>query len=582
MIKDFFYYKVKIKDTSFTSESGIKYENTAAISFLDENKKEIAYVELGFVNTEDIYQLIDQGKSINIDQCYVENFSLNDYRVSRNLERKSVVHIHDFSAYGTFFDAQITTDFSYSEFNDSYKSFENSHFLNGSVSFQSVRFNNGGLNFSNILFNNGNVDFSGVQFGDGEVNFKNSWFGKGFVNFQDAHFAAGNVLFMNTEFNHGDVSFVNSEFKSDRVSFKVARFGDGKIDFHFARFHCKETIFDQTDFGNGRVDFRTVEFKDSKVSFNRAVFGNGDKSFEACQHNGGKITMRKTTWGDGNISFEQTEFDNTQLFLDNADFGKGNLSFNKAHIQELSLKSCHLDYYVDLRVAKCNYIDLSDTVARDIIDIKPYDFDLEIETINFAGMRLIGRVYLDWLTNGVEKYIYSQTNTTLREKAEQFRILKENFNGAGQYDDEDKAYIQFKRNEAKAILHESYKKNKLSVLWQYPAYGFKMLVFDKMGLYATSPVRVIFSNIVIYFIFAFLYTIIPYFSDSTLSSVQPGQSFFTRFWDAVYYTGITYFTVGYGDILPVGPIRYLADIAAFTGVFMMSYFTVAFVRKILR
>lgn len=582
MIHTFFNYKVKIKDTPFETEAGVKYENTAAISFLDENKKEVAYIELGFIYSEDVYKLIDKGAPINLDFCYVENFSLSDYRESRNMDKKSYIKIHQFSAFNTFFDSRIMTDFSYVEFNNEYKNFENTHFLNGSVSFQASRFHEGGINFSYTYFNDGDVDFSNTDFGSGEVNFKNVWFGTGHKNFQDTHFGEGNVLFVNTEFNKGDVTFVNSVFNSDRVSFKVARFGEGKVGFHFARFHCQELIFERTEFGDGKIDFRTTEFADAKVSFNRAVFGNGEKSFEASQHKAGKITFRKSVWGDGNISFEQVEFDNTILYLDNADFGKGNLSFNKSRFLELSLKSCHLDYYVDLRISKCNSIDLSDTVARDIIDIKPYDFDLEIDTINFSGMRLIGRVYLDWIENDVKKLIYSQTNTSLREKAEQFRILKENFNSAGQYDDEDKAYIQFKRNESKAILHESLKRNKISVLWQYPAYAFKMLVFDKMGLYATSPIRVIFSNIVIYFFFAFLYTVLPYFTDSSLTSAQAGQSFWIKFWDAAYYTGITYFTVGYGDILPIGSIRYLADITAFTGVFMMSYFTVAFVRKILR
>lgn len=582
MITNFFNYKVKIKDVPFKSESGKKFENTASISFLDENKKEIAYFELGFLSAEDIYKLIDNGEPINLDFAYIENFSLSDYRNSRNIDKKVYVNLHNFSAFNTFFDSQIITDFAYSEFENDYKTFENTHFLNGAVTFHSSHFNNGGLNFSNVLFNNGNVDFSNAVFGDGEANFKNSWFGKGFVNFQDASFGFGDVLFMNTDFNHGDVSFVNTEFKSDRVSYKVARFGDGKIDFHFARFHCNDVVFEQTEFGNGRVDFRTVEFKDAKVSFNRAIFGNGEKSFEACQHNGGKITMRKSQWGEGNVSFEQVEFNKTLLFLDNADFGTGNLSFYNSNIMELSLKSCHLDYYVDLRMAECNYLDLSDSIGRDIIDLKPYDFPVKIKTVNFAGMRLIGRVYLDWFANDVENLIYSQANSSRREKAEQFRILKENFNSAGQYDDEDKAYIQFKRNEAIANLHDSIKRNKISAIWQYPAYGFKMLVFDWMGLYATSPIRVVLSNIVIYFLFAFLYTIIPYFTNSSLNSSLPDQTFWMKFWDAAYYTGITYFTVGYGDILPIGSIRYLADITAFTGVFMMSYFTVAFVRKILR
>ena len=198
-------------------------------------------------------------------------------------------------------------------------------------------------------------------------------------------------------------------------------------------------------------------------------------------------------------------------------------------------------------------------------------------------MRLIGKIYLDWLANDVNKLIYSQTTTSLREKAEQFRILKENFNNAGQYDDEDKAYIQFKRYEARAILQVSIKENKLSAFWQYPAYGFKMLVFDKMGLYATSPVRVIFSNIIMIFIFSILFTIIPYFTDNSITSFSENSSFFENFGNAAYFASISYFTVGYGDVLPEGIfLRLLAGIAGFIGVFMMSYFTVAFVRKILR
>jgi hypothetical protein len=583
MIKEYFNYKVKIKDTPFVTETGKKYRNTAALSFLDENKKEIAYIELGFIDSEEIYCLIDQGEAINIDQCYVENFSLNDYRESRNIDKKAYVKLHQFSAYNTFFDSRTGTDFSFSEFDDEYKNFENAHFLNGSVSFYSAIFNQGGINFSYVYFNDGNLDFYNVNFGDGEVNFKNTFFGTGHKNFQDAHFGEGNVLFINTEFNKGDVTFVNSEFKSKRVSFKVARFDEGKIDFHFARFHCKELIFERTEFGNGRVDFRTTEFANAKVSFNRSVFGNGDISFEACQHDGGKISFRKSVWGDGNISFEQAELDNSLLILDNAEFGKGNLSFNNSHIQELSLKSCHLDYYVDLRISKCKLIDLSDTVARDIIDIMPYNFPLDIETINFSGMRLIGRVYLDWRKNNVMKLIYNQKYTNLREKAEQFRILKENFNSAGQYDDEDKAYIQFKRNEAKAILHESVKKHKFSAFWQYPAYAFKMLIFDRMGLYATSPVRVIFSNIIMIFIFSTLFTVIPYMSNNYLAPVNENSTFIEKFGTAAYFSAISYFTVGYGDILPQGAIlRFIAGCAGFTGVFMMSYFTVAFVRKILR
>jgi len=53
-------------------------------------------------------------------------------------------------------------------------------------------------------------------------------------------------------------------------------------------------------------------------------------------------------------------------------------------------------------------------------------------------------------------------------------------------------------------------------------------------------------------------------------------------WRAFYYCGITFLTVGYGEYVPLGNIQWLAILIAFSGVFLMSYFTVAFVRKILR
>ncbi|MGM0496551.1 MAG: ion channel [Bacteroidota bacterium] len=54
-----------------------------------------------------------------------------------------------------------------------------------------------------------------------------------------------------------------------------------------------------------------------------------------------------------------------------------------------------------------------------------------------------------------------------------------------------------------------------------------------------------------------------------------------------YTTAITFFDenkkeIGYGDYYPEGIIRWLCGLEGFVGLFLMSYFTVAFVRKILR
>ncbi|MEA3316996.1 MAG: potassium channel family protein [Bacteroidota bacterium] len=582
MIKKFYNYKVKIKDIPFKTTQGTILENTVTISFQDKNKKEITYVELGFISKNRIFDLIDKGENINLDNCYIENFSLSDYRTSRELSKNTIIKLHGFSAYEAFFDSRIETDFSNSEFDIDYKNFEGAHFINGSVSFHNANFNHGGINFSYVVFYNGNVDFSNIAFGNGEINFKNSFFGSGEKNFKYAHFGEGQTLFVNTEFNDGDVSFVNTEFEKGKISFKVARFGNGEINFHFARFKSGNISFERTEFGKGKVDFRATEFSKGKINFNRATFGKGEKTFEACQLQEGRLSFKKADFGIGDVTFDLCDMAKATLYLDKAKFGNGNLSFSKANIAKLSLKSCHLDYYVDLRLANCNFINLSDVIGRDIIDIKPSDFSINIKTLNLSGMRLIGRFYIDWYENNVKNLICSQTNTNNREKSEQFRILKENFNFTGQYIDEDMAYVDFKRYEMKADIEKNKQNKFVKRILTYPSFAFRWLVFDKIGLYATNPVRVLISMIFSYIFFSLLYSILPYIANTNITSSLGDPDKLSSVSVAFYHSAVTFLTIGYGDYYPSGVIRFLSGIEGFIGLFLMSYFTVAFVRKILR
>lgn len=52
-----------------------------------------------------------------------------------------------------------------------------------------------------------------------------------------------------------------------------------------------------------------------------------------------------------------------------------------------------------------------------------------------------------------------------------------------------------------------------------------------------------------------------------------------EFSDAIYYSGVTFSTIGYGDITPVGPARFLSVLEGITGVTLMSSFVVALTRK---
>ena len=582
MFTEFTDFEVRITDAPYRTSGGLIWPGTVRIVYTDPEKEKTLEEYYGYAPAEMIYQMIREGRDINLSECFIEKFSLTEYRSLQKLEAKSYVKLGAFSARRSFFNCSSRIDFSFAEFSGDTVDFEATVFARGMVSFNSASFADCSLNMSYVLFRNGNIDFANCRFGKGQISFKNSKFHTGSKDFQYTSFGDGEVLFVNTDFGDGDVSFINSSFGQGTVSFKVARFGQGKVDFHYAKFGGGEISFERTEFGNGKVDFRMAEFNESRINFNRSSFGNGEVTFEGSELKGGKLLFRKASVGEGLFSFEQALYPEAEVFFDGTDFGKGTITFQKARIRHLSLRSCQMNDYVDLRMQEAALVDLSDTVIRDIIDLTPYDSPVAIGTLKISGMRLPGRIYIDWFANNLPSMILSQEQATEREISEQFRILKLNFNATGRFSYEDRAYVLFRRYEALADRKERIAKNPWSALWEYPVYVFKWLVFDKIGLYATAPGRVLVSVIAFWFGFGILFYLAELLHLGHTQSAVNNPDHLSMLSQSFYHSAITFFTIGYGDVYPQGLTRLLSALEGFTGVFMMSYFTVAFVRKILR
>jgi len=578
---DYFQYKIEVKNLKFTTDEGVVHPKTALITLLGEKGEMLGVEIFGYREISDWYRQIEAGEPLNMNQCYVRDFSLAAYRSVRKMEKKEYVKIPGITARNAFFESRMITDFSFAEFAGGNVDFEFTHFSRGGVSFNSARFGDGNPVFNNVLFRNGNVDFGNAVFGAGIKGFKNSVFRDGKKDFQYCDFGPGEVSFNNTEFHSGEVSFINAVFGEGNVSFKIARITGGKVDFHYAKFGKGNISFERVEFGDSRVDFRAVEFNEGRVNFNRSLFGEGDIMFEGSELPAGRFSFKRADMGKGMVSFEWVNYAGAELFFEKTSFGEGNVSFLGGQFDLLSLQSCHLDHYFDLRVAYCRYLDLSDTIARDIIDLKPYDQDVKVRVLNLSGMRLLGRMYIDWEENHVKDIIRNQDSGN-KLKSEQFRILKENYSITGQYADEDKAYVWFKRFEALDELESQKNKGFFPALWAYLQYAFKWVVFDKIGLYATDPVRVLGSMIVTYVIFSLIYYVLPFIANTRIVSSLGDPDKLSRIAVAFYHSAITFLTIGYGDYYPSGTIRWISGIEGFIGLFMMSYFTVAFVRKILR
>lgn len=557
-------YTIDIVEKAFRS-----FSKTVFIKFYDEDNKPLEEIKLGYLSPEEVYAWIDEGKDLNLNNVYIKNFSLLDYKVERGMDDSVMVKLNNLSAKKTFFDCDLKTDFSYAEF----------------IGEKTV--------FEQAVFCNGISDFNHSNFGLGDALFKKAKFGSGTINFQFASFGEGLVNFNGCNFGHGNVLFVSTDFGKGNVDYKNTIWGNGNVDFKFAKFSDGDVTFEKAQFGKGKKDFKNLEFGGGKIDFRRVSFNDGDVSFEGVEFGKGKVMFRSAGFGHGEKSFDEADFGLGEAQFDQVDFGSGKLSFHMVKADELSFHGCGLNLFVDMRLSKCNLIDLSNTIIRDIIDFEPEDEEIHIKTINFRGMRILGRLFIDYRVNKVNELIYSQDETTtMFQKAEQFRLLKENFRNNGQYEDEDSAYIEFKRCESKAILEEDLKKGKKDAATGYVSYYFQRFVFDEVGRYGTAPTRVLVNMILAFTVFSLMYFVFSISETLTsLGHVVAGGAetkylkdlpVLEAFGNSLYYSGITFFTVGYGDYFATGLLKPIAVFEGFCGVFLMSYFTVAFVRKILR
>ncbi|MGF1767778.1 ion channel [Enterovibrio makurazakiensis] len=103
--------------------------------------------------------------------------------------------------------------------------------------------------------------------------------------------------------------------------------------------------------------------------------------------------------------------------------------------------------------------------------------------------------------------------------------------------------------------------------------------------YGESPIRVVFFSLALILISAMLYFItgIQYAGDPVGYSSELGLgSNAQAFAECLYYSVVTFTTLGYGDYIPVGMSRLVAATEAFTGSFTIALFVVVFVKKMTR
>ena len=88
--------------------------------------------------------------------------------------------------------------------------------------------------------------------------------------------------------------------------------------------------------------------------------------------------------------------------------------------------------------------------------------------------------------------------------------------------------------------------------------------------YGESPFRVLLTTMFVIFLYGWLYWI--------LNAVRGARSFLEN----LYFSVVTFTTVGYGDYIPKSQYYLLAVSEAFIGAFLMAFFVVVLSRKVIR
>ncbi|WP_141228290.1 ion channel [Anaeromicrobium sediminis] len=561
--------------------------NKTAIVTIIKKHSTIKSERYGYLTANQVYDMIDEGAAIHLSKVYVKDFSLDEYRATRKLAKYANVKLKWCNFEECVFDIS----------DSNYISFNNADFGNFSV------------NFSKATFGKGDVYFSGAIFGGGYINFKQAYFSKGNINFDNINFGTGDINFDATHFGDGHVYFNDTNFGEGNINFLCATFGKGNVDF-----------FDCT-FGKGNVDFYYTIFDEGGIYFGGATFNKSNLNFAEATFSGGDVFFDCATFNEGSLSFDEVIF------------GESNVDFNDMSLNELLFDKCNFKTDINIKKLKCKELYVKDCIIKEIFDLSNMSKE-KINTLSFNNTKNLGQIFLCWDDNIRSAIVGVENSEKYISKSYTCKLLKENYHNIGEYNNEDYAYVEFRRCQRKSLYYREninkpkknnkiFSKEGITYMWEYLKYTLMPLrsrvdyiIGELIGGYGTKPRNVFCSCIITICIFAFIYNILPSGSElSDLFKEKPSEVklfiesangktpisvkyaenillmdkstsnnlWASRLWSGIYFSGITFLTIGYGDIAPKDTLTAIfCVLEGFCGIFLMSYFTVAFVRKILR
>ncbi len=236
-------------------------------------------------------------------------------------------------------------------------------------------------------------------------------------------------------------------------------------------------------------------------------------------------------------------------------------------------------YRADLTKAHCYRLDFSGSSL-----MKANFTGANLHCANLSGCNLLGAVFakakiehIDW---GEKLFQESEAekSTDLEEKHDFYQQAEE-------------IYRHLRKvAEAQGLFDTAgifFQKEMLVRRYQLPKYSMGRFVSKLVDLfcgYGEEPYRVILFSMIMILMFSFAYFGLGISGGDELLRIG-GDTFekdLQQFFSCLYFSVVTFTTLGYGDLTPVGFSRFFAAMEAFIGSFTLALFVVVFVKKMTR
>lgn len=394
------------------------------------------------------------------------------------------------------------------------------------------------------------------------------------------------------ETEEDSINFNGFYFPPNADSFKNVTF-KGYTDFNNAQF--KEIA----DFSNvtfeGTADFRNAKFKEEATFFHAVIDGYAifiDVTFSR------EVNFTAATFKE-DAEFRSAEFNGDAYFID--------VTFeNKAEFKSSKFKEIFKLYPKKNSEIGFTYVHLSDNVR-----VKAYLSKCSFDNSNIERVDMTDSI---WIVDNKPKNYYSSlikwfknkigmSETTIKIWEEQHgRLLSDWRELEGIYRRLKQSYQKFGDNSTAGKFYYQEMECKRKQLKGIEKH-FWYLFYKTLCGYGEKPFNVVWASLFLIVLSAFLYLFGGIeFVGSSILKVPPNVidynlslnsfgiqwvmsnigSVLEDFLLCIYTSVITFTTLGYGDVHPIGLSRIVASVEAGFGIFMTALFIFVFTRRMLR